>query len=296
LITRRPNQVPQGGLWEFPGGKLETGEAVEQALERELFEELGIGVLASNPLIRVTHQYQDKGVVLDVHRVSAFSGTPAGCEGQPWRWVPPEHLSRYSFPAADIPIIGALCLPELYLITGQDPAQPDNFIKRLDQALSSGIKLVQLRAKGVSERHFARLAERAIDCCRSWGAKLLLNGTLPTTRMQADGVHLTARQLMHLSERPLDKQHLVAASCHNLAELVQAEQLGLDFVVLSPVHRTASHPQASAIGWDGFRELTEQVSIPIYALGGVLPAELNQARQYGGQGIAAIRALWPMGK
>lgn len=111
LVTRRPEGAHQGGLWEFPGGKLEPGETPLAGLERELAEELGIRVLASRPLIQVHHDYGDRRVLLDVHRVTAFAGTPVGREGQPLDWRHPEDMDPADFPAADRPIITALRWP-----------------------------------------------------------------------------------------------------------------------------------------------------------------------------------------
>ena len=119
LITRRARHVHQGGLWEFPGGKLEHGETAQQALARELHEELGIQVLNSEPLIRIYHDYADKNILLDVWRVRKYSGEAHGREGQPLQWVEPDRLSRFSFPEANLPIINAVGLPEQYLVTGE---------------------------------------------------------------------------------------------------------------------------------------------------------------------------------
>jgi 8-oxo-dGTP diphosphatase len=85
----------------------------------------------------------------------------------------------------------------------------------------------------------------------------------------------------------------VAASCHSLDELHHAMAIGVDFAVVSPVKATASHPDAVAIGWHGFQLLTEHAGIPVFALGGMSELDLEAAWKYGGQGIAAIRALWP---
>lgn len=105
LITRRPDNVHQGGLWEFPGGKLETGESVIEALARELAEELGTCVEQSEPLLEIAHDYGDKRVRLLIHRVTAWSGEPFGAEGQPLAWVAVEGLARYAFPAANAEIV-----------------------------------------------------------------------------------------------------------------------------------------------------------------------------------------------
>lgn len=108
LIARRPDGVHQGGLWEFPGGKVEEDESLEAALIRELHEEVGITVRAAEPWLRVRHAYPDKTVLLDVWRVTAYGGEPHGREGQPLAWAAPAVMAGFSFPAADQPIIAAL--------------------------------------------------------------------------------------------------------------------------------------------------------------------------------------------
>lgn len=108
LIARRAARSHQGGLWEFPGGKVESGETVLQALARELEEELGIRIAGSSPLLEVHHDYGDKAVLLDVHLVSEFSGTAQGLEGQPVSWVLVGELAKFEFPAANGPIVEAV--------------------------------------------------------------------------------------------------------------------------------------------------------------------------------------------
>src|SRR6476619_2625198 len=87
LIAKRPEQSHQGGLWEFPGGKVEQGESLFAALQRELFEELAIQIISTQPLIKIRHDYGDKIVLLDVHKVTEFIGEAKGNEGQPIQWV-----------------------------------------------------------------------------------------------------------------------------------------------------------------------------------------------------------------
>lgn len=108
FLAKRPDDKHQGGLWEFPGGKVEQGESAQTALMRELEEELGIKVIHSQALIQVPYHYVDKSVFLDVFRVTAFSGSPWGKEGQETRWVAINQLSGYAFPAANQPIVNAV--------------------------------------------------------------------------------------------------------------------------------------------------------------------------------------------
>jgi 8-oxo-dGTP diphosphatase len=291
LITRRAEHQHQGGLWEFPGGKVETNESVRDALSRELHEEIGIDVQQARPLIRVRHDYPDKSVLLDVWRVDAFSGEAHGREGQPLAWVQPADLANYDFPAANDPIARAVQLPEFFLIT----PNPDNdiaaFLTQLEKRLRDGIRLVQLRAKSMPEVDYIALAKKSLALCEKHNALLMLNAD-PTVAVTvgAHGVHLDSGRLQSLSARPNVKW--VSASCHSLEQLQQAEKLGADFMLLSPVAATASHPDTVPLGWQRFAELTEQVSCPVYALGGMTPSDLQLAFEHGGQGVAAIRALW----
>ncbi|MGE0080934.1 MAG: Nudix family hydrolase [Thiohalomonadaceae bacterium] len=292
LIAERPAHLHQGGLWEFPGGKVEPGEDVRAALARELEEELGIAVRACSPLIRVRHRYPDRNVLLDVWEVSAFAGEPHGREGQPVRWVDAETLPAFSFPAANLPIITAARLPRQYLIT-PEPGNDDAFLVRLEQRLRAGVRLVQLRCKSRSGAAFAALAREAVRIAQGQGARLLLNGEpAQALALGADGVHLTSAALRALGARPLPAGYWVAASCHDVEDLAHAAAIGVDFAVLAPVQPTASHPGAPALGWEAFHALTELSRIPVYALGGLGPADLAQACRHGAQGIAAIRGLW----
>ncbi|NCA68560.1 MAG: Nudix family hydrolase [Sphingobacteriia bacterium] len=295
LTTRRADHLHQGGLWEFPGGKLEPGECPEDGLVRELSEELGITVRSSQPLIRIRHDYGDRRVLLDVRRVQAYEGRPRGLEGQPLAWQHPEAMDPARFPAADRPIILALRLAPIMLITGPDPRQDAVFLARLDRAIASGARLVQLRAHELDHSAYARLARRAFELCTQGGAKLLLNRAPEQCRdLPRHGLHLSSTALAGFTERPGQAGELVGASCHDASELRRAQALGLDYALLSPVQWTASHPDARPLGWSGFAELVETASLPVYALGGLRPADLDLAIENGAQGIASIRGLWPL--
>jgi 8-oxo-dGTP diphosphatase len=295
LIARRPDNSHQGGLWEFPGGKLEPGESVEAALARELREELGIQVQRARPLIRVHHNYVDRRILLDVYLITDYSGTPEGLEGQPLRWLDPKEMRPELFPAADKPIIRALQLPEHYLITGPDPRDEASFLHRLDASLRAGVRIVQLRAHELEDRQYRALAAHVRSLCTAAGARLVLNrDAAVASGLGADGLHLRAEVLCRIGERPPGFT-LVGASCHGREELRRAERLGLDYALLSPVRVTATHPEVAPLGWDGFAELAEHSAVPVYALGGMTVEQTELSFSRGAQGIAAIRGLWRAG-
>jgi 8-oxo-dGTP diphosphatase len=293
LITRRPEHVHQGGLWEFPGGKLEAGESVWEGLKRELQEEVGIEVHEARPLIRLRHDYPDKSVLLDVWRVEAFTGQAHGAEGQAFVWVSVDDLHHYNFPAANIPIMTALRLPSKYLITPDPGDDWDTFLLALGRSIHAGVSLVQLRAKSLSQDAYADLAQRALAVCRDRGAQLLLNADPALVEeVGAQGVQLTGSRLRALEARPLSRDYWVCASCHTLDDLRHAQAIEADFAMLSPVKATASHPDDEPLGWERFSAMIGQVPFPVYALGGMTATMVAEAQNRGAQGVAAIRALW----
>ena len=286
LISKRADAVHQGGLWEFPGGKVESGELVQQALQRELDEELGIQVQKSEPLIKISHQYPDLSVLLDVWRVNAFSGQAHGCEGQDIKWVGPQQLAEFDFPAANRPIIKAATLPSHYaILEGRDEHQ---VLSNLSIILEQGIKLIQVRLKLFASSVSVSLLEKIMAESIKHEASLLINSALKhVNQKESLGIHLTSSDLLNSQTRPEGYQW-VAASCHNLQELQWAEKIAADFVVLAPVQKTASHPETIPMGWQKFTELTLQSNLPVYALGGLQRSDLEQAMLAGAQGIAGI--------
>ena len=299
LLAFRQPTVPQGGLWEFPGGKVEAGESARHALARELQEEVGISIVSARPLIRIRHHYhenpgKEKTVLLDVWRVDAFAGEPFGREGQPVEWVAIKDLAQRNYPAANWPIVNAVRLPSRYLITPEPSPNTPEFLYGLERSLRSGIRLVQLRAKTLGETAYMDLARQVLPVCHAYQAQLILNAAPALAEhVGADGVHLGSARLMSLSTRPFSSSRLwVGASCHNAKELAHAARLGADFAVVSPVLETTSHPGARTLGWTGFRELTELAVLPVYALGGMTQRHVTQAYEHGAQGIAGVSSLW----
>lgn len=294
LTTLRHDHLHQGGLWEFPGGKLEAGEAPLAALQRELQEELSIRVEAAEPLIQIPHHYEDRSILLDLWEVTDYSGLPQGAEEQEVRWSTADALQPEEFPAADRPVLTALQLPDRYLITGKADGN-EVFLNKLQRALESGVRLVQFRAPELDPEPYLELAAEVVASAHRYGAKVMLNGDPAwVEQVGADGIHLNGHRLKALNGRPVQEGLLISASLHNAEEIARAAEIGVDFAVLSAVLPTKTHPDRTPLGWEKFSELVQGATYPIYALGGVDQRHIGESRSHGGHGVAAIRAFWDL--
>jgi 8-oxo-dGTP diphosphatase len=296
LLAQRPPGKHLAGLWEFPGGKIEPGESPWHALVRELREELGVDVEAGQPLIRIPWRYERGELCLDAWLVERWDGEPASLEGQALQWIQPGAVDLSILAPADRPILQALRLPPVYAITPADTPQADldMWRERIARAIEQGGRFIQLRLPLWSREAVRELAAALLPLARSHGAWLMLNEDIDGARRLGDGVgvQLKSTQLSTCSERPLPLHQLVGASCHDAGELALAAALSVDFATLSPVMPTASHPEALALGWGHFEALIQVASLPVFALGGVSPADIDIARRCGGQGVAGIRGFW----
>lgn len=301
LVAHRDAARHEGGKLEFPGGKVEADESASQALERELVEEIGVRPTQSEPLLRLRHDYADRSVELIVFRVSAWQGEARGAEEQPLEWLEPTALAVDRFPAANRPIIAALCLPPLYLITpetadGSERAR-QTIVEGVQRAIDNGIRLIQLRAPGLNARSWHELVAAVAEQAAAVGDCRLLANAPPAAAADLPpgvGLHLNATAVRGLDARPQTGGGLLGCSCHDGPELAAAEAVGADLTVLGPVRPTPSHPEAAGMGWERFADHAATTTLPLYALGGVGPQDLNQARSAGGIGVAGIRGFWPL--
>lgn len=288
MIAQRAAKQHQGGKWEFPGGKVETGETPQQALTRELEEELGIQIASPSPLIQVCHHYPDLSVLLEVYDVRQWQGEAYGKEGQPTRWVNLDEISSYDFPVANKPILQALKLPDTCLIT-PDVESELIFQQGIQQATQAGIKLIQFRAKNLSTEDYISRAHWLSQHCDQYDIALVFNSP-PQNLVLTHGLHLTSTALLKIIARP--NVPLLSAACHNETELLKAQEIGADFVFLSPIQATPSHPDQEGNGWEWFEQSIAEINLPVYALGGLSKKDIALAKRHDAQGIAAISQLW----
>ncbi len=291
LLAQRPSRTVYAGYWEFPGGKIEPDESPADALARELREELDIEVTRAYPWLTQTYTYPHASVRLHFFRVTAWRGEPRGVEGQQLAWQRPESPDAAPMLPANTPVLRALALPAEYAVSNVASVGADAFLRALERRLAAGLRLVQLREPALAPAAFVDLARRAVTLARQADARVLVNGSAAlAAQCGADGVHLSARALIQTRVRP--DCSLVGASAHTRDELRRIETLGLDFAVIGSVHETPTHPGAAVLGWDGFRELAAGAQVPVYAIGGLRPTDIETAWSCGAQGIAMIRGSW----
>ena len=291
LLAQRPAGKPYAGYWEFPGGKVERGEDAATALKRELHEELGIAVLVAYPWLTRDFDYPHADVRLRFFRVHGWSGELHGKELQQFTWQSIRNITVAPVLPANGPILRGLELPGVYGITCAGEMGHDIFMARLEQALRHGLKLIQVREKQMPAAQLRDFASTVVALAHAHGARVIVNGGAEIANdARADGVHLTSARLMAAAARP--DCEWCAASCHDAAELARARELGMDFVVLGPVAPTPSHPEAKPLGWREFSQLVRNYPIPVYALGGLRAAQLEEAWRHGAHGVGGLRDAW----
>ena len=292
LISQRLAGKPGAGQWEFPGGKLEPGETVTQALRRELAEELGVEVLDHQPLMRLVHPYPDRTVLLDTWLVNRWKQEPSGREGQATRWCPVEALSTAGLLAADQPLVAALQWPACYAFTPDHWSAND--LLSIRQQLATSDALTRLRLPRLSDTAYRDLVLRLLDS----GVQRL---AVDRTEIDWAAVAAAERLILHLPGHALESAGSQApdwaggcvVSCHDQATSQQAAQWGAQTLVIGSARRTATHPDRLPAGWSELRRLADGAGLPCYAIGGLTPRDLSVARRAGCFAVAGIRGFWP---
>ena len=287
LITKRRKNQFMPDYWELPGGKIEKGEDEEDALARELQEELGIKTLRISLKHVMTHHYKDKTVNLSIYNVESYKGNVTGTEGQDIRWCNLQNLSNYKLLPTMRIIINRIRLPEYYWIT-PDERDPELLLQKCQNNLITGAKIIQLRSKDLIEHSYIG---KIHNLCQSYEARLILNVPNKTFKEPCDGWHLTSEELLKYSKRPCANNKLLGASAHNMKEAKYAETISVDYISLAPIEETPSHPNATPLGWEVAKDIVSKSNLPVYLLGGMGRDSLGRALKIRAQGIAGISQI-----
>ncbi len=189
---------------------------------------------------------------------------------------------------------GMIHLPDCWWITPDIHSQDDceSLLELLNFRIEQGIHAIQFRQTLLNADALMQVYSVFAAHCQKHQITLLINGAVSQVKqLNAKGCYLSSELLMEYSQRPLSADYWVGAHCHNLEELLHAQKLDLNFVSLSPVKKTLTHPEQIPMGWDRFETLVSQTSLPVYALGGLSLNDKQEAIARGGQGIMGIRFL-----
>lgn len=275
LIAWRDEHLHQGGRYEFAGGKVEIGETPEQACRREVLEEVGIDIEHWQKVDEIVHDYGDK--IVHLHFFKSHVTVEQNSYIKPaWQWVYRDELAQFTFPAANQTVIDDLIW--------------QNQIK-IHHQLVSRIEAHQLfywRYEGDMQRAVQQL----IDYPQALLARLMINIELyqhcPSHIQNAIyAIHLKEWQLLDNIAIPANKR--VIASCHSMQSIQLAEQKGCEAIFCSPIQATTTHPTVKPLGWQTLQQWAKQTSCLVFALGGLEPSDLTQARACGAFGVAGIR-------
>jgi len=294
LLDRRPAGKPWPDFWEFPGGKIESGESPEAALRRELAEELGIELRTARAWQVREYAYPRRRVRLHLFKVSAWAGQARGLEGQELRWLLPAAAAALPLLPANRGILAdllaeALPQPPLFLIADPQRAPAAAFLEILEGALSGGLRGLVLRIKaGLPEGLRAEAVAHWLERARGQGVQVFLNHPEPLPSWSVTGRHYTEAQLSDLGDRPASP---FGVSCHGPEGLARAEALGASYALLSPLFPTATHPDSPALGVARFAELAATAALPVIALGGMDASRVAEARRAGARGIAVLSEI-----
>ncbi|MEN3033632.1 MAG: thiamine phosphate synthase [Aquificaceae bacterium] len=177
-------------------------------------------------------------------------------------------------------------LHRVYAISDRRRADPVESFKLL---LDRGIRMFQLREKDMNAGELYVLAKKIRNMTKEYGALLFINSRVDIAMaVSADGVHLPSDGLSPKVVKSLSRDLIVGVSTHSLEEAIKAQKEGADFITLSPIFKTRSHPDVEPIGLSALKEVSSAVCIPVYALGGVNFERAKQCYKNGAFGIAGI--------
>ena len=202
LLAQRPESRTWSGWWEFPGGKLEKNEVPEEALARELKEEINIDVLNCEKWVTRNYLYEEYSVTLYFFKVTEWYGQITAKENQKLLWINPYEVNKSTILPPNLFILNALSLPTQYGITNMSETPKEIFFIQLLKQLEQGLKMIQIREKNLTLRELKKITLEIVKICKPFSAKVILNSSIELANdVNANGVHLNAIELKKLIKK-----------------------------------------------------------------------------------------------
>ena len=291
LLAERPSTKSWEGWWEFPGGKIEKNETPVDALSREIYEEIGVYITKFEKWVTRRYSFEGNNIILNFFKVNEWEGQVTAKEKQKLVWANLKKTNTSPILPANNFVEKALDLPKHYAITNLSETSKEVFFNQLQKKIIDGLSLIQVREKNLSLNEFKIFSKEVIKMCQPKNIKVIINSDINLAYdLKADGVHITSKELHKIKDLP--KGLIVGASCHTVKDIYIAEKLKVDFIVLSSVKKTLSHPEIEPIGWQKFQKLVNNSNIPAYALGGLGVYDYEAALENGAVGVASQRLIW----
>lgn len=278
LVGWREAKQHQGNKYEFPGGKVEQGELPSEACRREIREEVGIDISTWHPFDLIRHEYDDLHVHLHIFHGRVLLEQMDVIQ-TPWTWYSRAELKNLAFPKANDVIIERLNWSEyLKISAGLNDLEGLNYGTWMYLRAAPTLHLIQT----INALPASKLNKLIVNI-------ELWQGLEEFAQKQLAAVQIKHDQLMRLDANVLPLGIRSIASCHDVFSIAQAQNVGCDAIMLSPVHTTATHADARALGWEPFKQMCLMSDLPVFALGGLSPSDLDIAQQHGAYGVAGIR-------
>ena len=293
LLGKRTSSQSWSGWWEFPGGKFEKNETPFEALEREIYEELGVKINEYRQWTTRRVFEKNKITTLYFFIITSWFGQIKGKEAQEIRWVNIKTFDSKKILPPNQVIHKALQndLGDVFAITNLQEIGGDTFFHILKNKINKGLRFLQIREKNLSKKDLITFVNQIKEVLKKTDEKIVINSSIELAyEFELDGVHLTSKQLYELENFPKDL--LVGVSCHSKKDLQVAEKKHADYAVLGPVKKTPSHPNSDFLGWEKFRTLAERSNLPIYAIGGMKKNDVLKSFDRSSVGIASQRNFW----
>jgi 8-oxo-dGTP diphosphatase len=315
LLSQRSPKQSFAGLWEFPGGKIEQKESPLCALQRELMEELGINIdtQSCQKLMLIPWRYDDLHINLHIYQVHHYALSPYSAENQKIAWWKKTDITSSILPPANRGLVGAISLPPCYAISGM-ASSPQDFLQKTQNASTKGVKLLQIRMPFPQWKEWNRdkdFIKQLKSIMKRSNCRMLLNSQcvegidkaevpLENWRFSEDlegfsGWHIRAGDL---TKKKLSKavkhysNYLWGSSVHNEEELLMSENIGVNFMCISPILPISSDPSKKPLGFEQTKRLLQLSATPVYYLGGMNLLHLPYIQQNQAMGIAGISNFW----